>query len=160
MPPDALPVQRDAVVGDSVGHEHALDVVTKLRQHRADRSAVLGRDRVVRVRPHEPVAGGKIKGSVAGCGEVVNVRPVVDVEILVNDAVAFSRNVERLVRLLIADCPHHNDLVGEILEMIEEAVDVVFGVAGDDAKAQFVFHISSGDVMRGEVGGKGIIPSG
>ena len=92
-PPEALPVQRDAVVWHGVGHEHALDVVTELRQHRADRSAVLRRDRVVRVRPHEPFAGGHTQGLVTGCGEIVNVRPVVDVEILVNDAVAISRNV-------------------------------------------------------------------
>ena len=39
--------------------------------------------------------------------------------------------------------------------MIEETGDVVFGVAGDDAQTQFVFHISTGDVMRGGGGWQG-----
>ena len=75
------------------------------------------------------------------------------VEILVNDAVVLLRNVERPVRILIADCPNHNDLVGEILEMIEEAGDVVFRVADNYAQAQFLFHFLAVVVMRERVGG-------
>ena len=140
-PPEAFSVQCDAIVWDGVGHENALDVVTELRQHLADRCAVLRRDDVVSVRPHQPVAGGEVEGSVASCREVIDVRPVVEVEILADDAPALHGNFKRAVWLLVAARSHHDDLVGDLLEVIEEAGNVVFGVAGDDAQAQFVFHI-------------------
>ena len=78
FPPKSFPPVNHAVFRDDIAHQHAVDVASfQVVNKSADLCHGFRRDDVVRIRPHEPVAGCHVASRIASGGEVVNVRPLV-----------------------------------------------------------------------------------
>ena len=136
-------IVEQAHIGHGVGGDKHVEALALLLDGAADGLRGGGRESVVGVGPHDPVAGGKAPRLIARGGKVVDVRPVGVrgcVEVVASDAAATRGDGEAFIRQLLADGADDDDLVGELGEVVEETVHHRRAdVAGDDAEGDFLW---------------------